>query len=322
MCIICYKPAGKPEISSRILADCESANTHGCGFMFPYKGQVYINKGFINVGAMLRCKRNLFKKFKLDAVNTPIVYHFRIATHGGISSQNCHPFPLSADTKDLQALSIKADVGVAHNGVLPLIDKTEKDISDTQQLVKYGLSHMAFRDIRAAKSLIKLALRDDRMIVMSGKREIETFGFWYEEGGSYFSNLSFRRAEAKRARKKGEAAKQTSLITYPSNYDRWPAVTQATKQNFHGAAGYGDFYEPCDLCNKVQPYTALSTVMKDHLLLSLCDECTNMVLQSDDTAELRFASRSFRNKFPSVVSANEKKSFDAYSSYSKYMYSW
>jgi len=320
MCIICYKPAGKVDISPRILADCESVNTHGCGFMFPHKGQVHINKGFISVGAMLRCKRNLFKKFKLDVVNTPVVYHFRIATHGGICPANCHPFPLSADTKDLQALSIKADVGVAHNGVLPLIDKSEKDISDTQQLVKYGLSHMTFKDIRAAKSLIKLALREDRMIVMSGRREIETFGFWYEDEGSYFSNLSFRRAESKRAKKKEEKSKQTNLIPYAR--PQWPAVTQATKQNAHGAAGYGDFYEPCDLCNKVQSYTALSTVMKDSLLLSLCDECTNMVLQSDDTAELRFASSSFRSKFPSLTAAQERKSVDVYSYYGRHMYSW
>jgi hypothetical protein len=71
---------------------------------------------------------------KVNLTRLPVVFHTRISTHGGISKENTHPFPLSNKIKDLQALDIKTRQGIAHNGIIPI--KTEGTLSDTMTYIK------------------------------------------------------------------------------------------------------------------------------------------------------------------------------------------
>lgn len=72
-----------------------------------------IQKGFMTLEALL------------DALNAAaiqerdtVIYHFRIATSGGITPANCHPFPVSANVNDLKSLTIACKAAFVHNGVL------------------------------------------------------------------------------------------------------------------------------------------------------------------------------------------------------------
>jgi len=102
MCIIIYKPKGRDlsrELEKNLITSHEN-NFDGCGFMHNGKDEkeVTINKGFM-------CIEELFDALKtIDAKNKNIVFHFRYATHGEILPENCHPFPVTENEKELRQL--------------------------------------------------------------------------------------------------------------------------------------------------------------------------------------------------------------------------
>ena len=197
MCVICYKPAGVdfPEVEA--LQNCFDTNSDGAGYMYAYKGKVYIRKGLMT-----------FKGFKdsiddldprIDRKKTPFVFHFRISTQAGIRKDCCHPYPLSKDMDELRKLKTMADFGIAHNGIIsltseystkgktPTYNDTMKFITDYLTLIIHDRYYYKNRD---TISLIE-KLAESKLAILDGTGHCELIGKFIKYKDCWYSNDSY-----------------------------------------------------------------------------------------------------------------------------------
>ena len=194
MCIIVIKPAGVKMPAMETLENCWYNNNDGAGFMYATGGTVHIEKGFMTLKDFKAALKRLKKS--IDVVNTPIVMHFRITTHGGTSPGNTHPFPVSEKLPLLQMTKSKAPLAVAHNGIID-IEPSKKDISDTMEYVMSQLAPLYqlkkdFYRLEAGKKLIYNAIKS-KMVFLDSAGRIETVGdFITDKDGILYSNNSYK----------------------------------------------------------------------------------------------------------------------------------
>ena len=194
MCIIAIKPAGIKMPATATIENMWHNNDDGAGFMYAANGTVHIEKGFMT---LKDCKKALKRLEKtIDVVNTPIILHFRITTHGGTSPGNTHPFPVTEKLPLLQMTKSKAPLAVAHNGMID-ITPSKKDISDTMEYILtqlaplYQLKKDFYRQ-PAGKKLIYNAIKS-KMAFLDGTGRIETVGdFITGDDGILYSNASYK----------------------------------------------------------------------------------------------------------------------------------
>ena len=93
--------------TDEILKNASAMNGDGGGLAYIKDGKVHWEKGMHVTGEYIQ------ECIKQESIQLPIIVHFRIATHGGVNSELCHPFAISAeDGEDL------ADAGYDEAGVL------------------------------------------------------------------------------------------------------------------------------------------------------------------------------------------------------------
>ena len=134
MCIIIIKQYGK-KIPLNHLQEAFKRNPDGAGVAYTTGRGVTIKKGYFDFSHFMR------KCGKYNRGEVSAVFHFRIATHGGVNAGLCHPFPITADDGDAKKLKItNLKYAVAHNGVFRLDGLTIKNgDSDTTAFVKTHL---------------------------------------------------------------------------------------------------------------------------------------------------------------------------------------
>lgn len=188
MCIIAVKPSHVPMPSDATISTMWRRNPDGAGFMFAHGGQVYIRKGFMHLDGFKKALRQI-------PANVPLVLHFRIATHGGISPGMCHPFPIVDSVKKLKSTTYQTKVGIAHNGIIPI--KPRQELSDTAEYIISQLSPLSkalpewFKNAHALK-MVENGIQS-RMAILSGSGDLITIGKgWVEEAGIKYSNTSYQ----------------------------------------------------------------------------------------------------------------------------------
>jgi hypothetical protein len=193
MCIICIKPAGRPLPDHDDLERSWEANPDGAGIMYNEAGKVHVKKGLMTKEAFF----DAYDKLRGRA-NQTIVFHFRIATHGGVSREMTHPFPVTSDPALLKSANVRARYGFAHNGIFSDLPK-EPDFSDSAILVRDYLS-MAPMDNRKFVSYFlsracygyskTVVLYADGGFVESGSWERDDAGrLWSNNGYKYAADL-------------------------------------------------------------------------------------------------------------------------------------
>ena len=194
MCIIVIKPAGVNLPAMSTLENCWYNNNDGAGFMYAAGGTVHIQKGYMTLKDF-KAALNQLKK-DVDVINTPIVMHFRITTHGGTSPGNCHPFPVTEKLPLLTMTKFKASLAVAHNGIID-IEPSKQGISDTMEYVISQLAPLYqlkkdFYKHEAGKKLVYNAIKS-KMVFLDGAGRIETVGdFISDKDGILYSNNSYK----------------------------------------------------------------------------------------------------------------------------------
>ena len=118
MCIIAAKPAGVKLPERDVFRTMWDGNSDGAGFMYVENGHVKIEKGFMKYKNFTKALDKVAGR--LDLTKTPMVFHFRITTHGGTKPENTHPFPITDNIGALKKHTMTTDVGVAHNGIIDL----------------------------------------------------------------------------------------------------------------------------------------------------------------------------------------------------------
>ena len=169
-----------------------NGNQDGAGLMYVVKDQVRIEKGFMTYKAFASKLDELERK--LNTTATPIVMHFRITTHGGTKPENTHPFPITDSIGALKKLVITTDIGVAHNGIIPITPR--KGISDTMEYIAQQLAPLKrampkFYENKHALTLVANAIQS-RMAFLSRDGKLTTVGTFIEDKGVLYSNTSYR----------------------------------------------------------------------------------------------------------------------------------
>lgn len=195
MCIIAVKPIGEELMERRILENCFNYNNDGAGLMYNLDGKVYIEKGYMNFKNFYNRLLELDKEIGLK--DRGLVLHFRITTSGGTCMENCHPFPISNNGKDLKTLNFVTDIGVAHNGIISnYIPPKGSSYSDTQLFIKNYLYDIKkeHEDFLTNPSLLFAIEKTvgSKLAFLDGEGNITLVGkFIEEEDGCSYSNETY-----------------------------------------------------------------------------------------------------------------------------------
>ena len=194
MCVIAYKPLNVAFPEERILKNCFENNDDGAGFMYAFKGEVHIQKGYETFEKFMAA---LNKARAITGDKVPYVMHFRIATQGYEKTMT-HPFPLSSKMSNLKKLKVKCSIGVAHNGILSLTSDGAKTYSDTMLFITDYLSNIIqdykWHENARTKKLIEKLIEGSRLAILDAKGHCELMGKgWVKDGDMHYSNSSYAR---------------------------------------------------------------------------------------------------------------------------------
>lgn len=192
MCIIAAKPAGVKMPTEQIIRNMWDGNRDGAGIMYVEQGKVRIEKGFMKYKAFSAALEEISRR--LDLTATPLVMHFRITTHGGTKPENTHPFPITDNVGALKKLIGVCDLGVAHNGIIPISPR--KGISDTMEYIASQLAPLKramprFYENKHAMQLVENAIQS-RMAFLTATGKLYTVGSFIEDEGVLYSNSSYK----------------------------------------------------------------------------------------------------------------------------------
>ncbi len=180
MCIIVYLPAGAG-MDRKTLQTCWDANPDGAGYMFARDGKLIIRKGFMDFEKFWR---SFDKADRTAGAKTNFVLHFRIASHGKVNLENCHPH------------RIRKSLAVAHNGIIDCVGaKANGKDSDTVLYVRKILRKLpdGFLRSKGIRNLIHLTIDWSKLAFMDATGRVtligEETGVW--DDGAWFSNDSY-----------------------------------------------------------------------------------------------------------------------------------
>jgi predicted glutamine amidotransferase len=177
-----------------ILENCWNNNPDGAGFMYQKNGKVIISKGFMTFKEL---KNSIIKVPNYKTI--PVVYHFRIASHGSVSPSNTHPFPYTTNVRYHSRFDMEVPVGIAHNGIIKSgsydnAERSKYGITDTSQfLIEMYADNMKENNGVGSRPFLLSALEvesgksSSRFCVMDSK-SVTTIGKWYDLKGCKFSN--------------------------------------------------------------------------------------------------------------------------------------
>ena len=174
MCVIVYEPKGV-QLDRTLLKKCYEANQDGSGLMYVKDKKLVVEKGFFSFAAYWKRRK---------AVKTAVISHFRIATHGKVSKNTCHPYWVKSGR-----------LAVAHNGTLSKHTPKNKEgyESDTQLFIKQVLSKLPpnFLDYGAIHTLIEDTIGTSKLAFMDKHGDVaimnESLGEWKDK--AWFSNM-------------------------------------------------------------------------------------------------------------------------------------
>ena len=193
MCIIAVKKANQSIPDGEIMETMFKNNSDGAGFCYCLNGEVIIKKGYMTYEDFADALKDVSEQ--IDTYASPMIFHFRIATHGGINPGLCHPFPMSKKTSDMKQLITFTKLAIIHNGIIDI--KTRKDASDTMTYIAERLARRykhdkKFYKNRKQRKLIQSEIGSSKLAFLDEKGEICTIGDFIEDNGILYSNSSYR----------------------------------------------------------------------------------------------------------------------------------
>lgn len=196
MCIAIVKPKDKI-IPKEVLRTCAEANPDGMGFAYCKGNTIYMYKN-------LNDFEKFYEKYAEVETTSNMLIHFRIATHGNVEINNCHPFVLNKR------------MVLIHNGIISGYGSKTENKSDTKDFIEKVIGNISYKqwDNPSFRQLVGEAIGYSKFGILdvTGKYFIinEHKGFW--DDGVWYSNKSYKPKEV-------VTTKKSSVYDYSKRYD-------------------------------------------------------------------------------------------------------
>ncbi|MFE3001374.1 hypothetical protein ACFXG4_41110 [Nocardia sp. NPDC059246] len=186
MCILSFYKSGiTPDADA--LRDGAMANPHGHGYAIVADDRILVGRGLHGDLVI-----DEFLTTRAQFPDQPALFHSRLATHGYIGTENCHPFALGGDERTV----------MAHNGILPdIVHPPVGDLrSDTRIAAEDFLPLAPFGplDSWTGRTGLEEWLGTDKMVILTVDPRYkhraylfnEHHGHWSTDG-IWYSNGSY-----------------------------------------------------------------------------------------------------------------------------------
>ena len=198
MCVIATSPIGVDAPTEQNLKDMFNHNDDGAGISYVLNNAVYTFKGLMKWEDFEKTYALIEKKIKSAGKtlkDIAIMYHFRIGTHGPNSEQLTHPFPISNQFKHLSALEYKADIVMAHNGIINSVSP-RTGWSDTQQYISDIVmplikSDRVFYKNKHLQELLRNTNNGSRFAFLNNDGEFTYIGEWVQSDKPEFKGIMY-----------------------------------------------------------------------------------------------------------------------------------
>lgn len=242
MCIAIYQSPGY-RLTEQELANSWRNNPDGAGLsFFDSSGEIVIHKTM---------NKSEFVDIYNDAVRhhgdeSEMSVHFRIATHGSVNIDNCHPFMVP-----------HRNISVIHNGIIPVMMEKKDRRSDTRVFVEdvFPLLSDNWLDDEQLTNMVEEYIGHSKLVVLTTEHEYSSYilnehlGNWSDDKKLWFSNKSYC-----------DINSYGSIGTYSGSWSS-PTLWSASQQKLPKCvmcaenAVFDDVCYECETCQKCS-YTA------------------------------------------------------------------
>ena len=185
MCIAIYQAPGY-RLTESELANSWQNNPDGAGISFFDSNLEIVVEKTMNRSEFVDIYN---KACKQHGRHSEMAVHFRIATHGGVNIDNCHPF-----------FTPDGSMSVIHNGIIPVLFESKKDPrSDTRVFVQEVIPQLpkGWIDDEQMFNVIEEYIGASKLVVLGSDTESSSYifneqmGHWSDDAKIWFSNRSY-----------------------------------------------------------------------------------------------------------------------------------
>lgn len=201
MCIISNFPKGTDKDTEEVYGYIRNGyycNGEGSGYMFKRAGEntITVRKGFFSPDKLI----DSIKSEKLG-IGDELSVHHRIGTGGAKNDKNCHPFVISKEPSEVDAVDITTNKPcLVHNGIFRTIDALENlnpHMSDTYAFTRYIMTDpealdLFIHDPDAFEQKFRKILGWSKITIMFPDRDMVSFGSFVCDNGYEHSNNGYK----------------------------------------------------------------------------------------------------------------------------------
>ena len=216
MCMLCVIPPNV--IPSREKLEASALNNpHGFGFaiVIPKENRIYSERT-MNADTSI----NRFLEMRAKYPEGYATWHARLATHGSMTVDNCHPFKVGGDERTY----------LAHNGILPIVEPQGDLRSDTRIFAEDLLPAIGgvtaldnpqvynlIEDFTSGSKVVVLTVdplaQYECYLIHENKGKVDESGVWWSNDSCYLPTY-----ESKKSRSNWMSARSLDFISKDDEY--------------------------------------------------------------------------------------------------------